>query len=168
MNIISFDIGTKNFAYTVLTSENESYFKLIELDGRMKNIDSVVIETCQILTKIVKETISLFSECPLKIVIVREVRRDTVAINSMYSRITITLNYTNNILSFVANQKFIFVKDSYSAVKRAQKTLSIQLTRDLLSKHYPDKLSKFNHFKMKDDIADSFLMAYLSSLKSNG
>jgi hypothetical protein len=52
-------------------------------------------------------------------------------------------------------------------VKKAHKTLAIQLARDLLSKKYPDKLTEFKKFKKKDDIADSFLMAYLSSPKSN-
>jgi hypothetical protein len=50
MNIISFDIGTKNFAYSVITSENELNFKLINLEGRIKNVDSLVIGRSQVLT----------------------------------------------------------------------------------------------------------------------
>jgi hypothetical protein len=44
-------------------------------------------------------------------------------------------------------------------VKKAHKALSVQMTKDLLTKYYPDKLSEFNQLKKKDDIADSFLMA---------
>jgi hypothetical protein len=51
-------------------------------------------------------------------------------------------------------------------VKKAHKALIIQITKDLLTKYYPDKLSEFIHLKKKDDIADSFLMAYLSKEKN--
>jgi hypothetical protein len=168
MNIISFDIGNKNFAFTVITSENELDFKLINLDGRIKNLDSLVIGRCQVLTEIVKEAISLGTECPLKIVIEKQVRANTIAINLMYSLITIALNYTSDILLFGTNQKIILLQQSYTTVKKAHKTLAIQHTRDLLSKNYPDKLAEFNKLKKKDDIAYSFLMAYLSSPKFNG
>jgi hypothetical protein len=166
VNIISFDIGSKNFALTIIKSENELNFKLINLDGRIKKMDSLVIGRCQVLTEIVKEAISLVTECPLRIVIEKQVRANTIAINLMYSLITIALNYTNDILLFVPNQKFILLTQSYTTVKKAHKTLAIQLTRDLLSKFYPDELTEFNKFKKKDDFVDSFLMAYLSSLKS--
>jgi hypothetical protein len=167
MNIISFDIGTKNFAYTVITSENELNFNLINLVGRINIVDSLVIGRCQVLTDIVKEAVSLVTQCQLRIVIEKQVRANKIAINLMYSLITIVLNYTSDILLFVPNQKFILLQQSYTALKKAHKTLAIQLTRDLLAKNYPDKLAEFNKLKKKDDIADSFLMAYLSSLESN-
>jgi hypothetical protein len=51
-------------------------------------------------------------------------------------------------------------------VKKAHKAWAIQITKDLLTRYYPDKLSEFNHLKKKDDIADSFQMADLSKEKN--
>jgi hypothetical protein len=110
MNIISFDIGTNNFVYTILTANNELDFKLINLDGRVKNIDSLVIGRCQILTEIVKEAVSYIPECPLGIFIENQVRASSVAINLMNSLIAIVLNHTVDILLFVPNQQIIFLK----------------------------------------------------------
>jgi hypothetical protein len=53
-------------------------------------------------------------------------------------------------------------------VKKAHKALAIQMTKDLLTKYYPDKLSEVNKLKKKDDIADSFLFLTFLNAYSAG
>jgi hypothetical protein len=113
-----------------------------------------------------KEAISLTTLFPIRIVIEKQVRANITAMGLMYSLLSLALTYTEDVIEFVPNQKFILMNQSYTTVKKAHKALSVQMIRDLLSKYYPDKLSEFNHLKKKDDIADSFLMAYLSKEKN--
>jgi hypothetical protein len=87
-------------------------------------------------------------------------KTNVIAMNLMYSLITITLQYTKDIVVFAPNQKFVQLKQDYSTINKSHKALSIQLTKDLLQVYYSDKLVEFNQLRKKDDVADSFLMAY--------
>jgi hypothetical protein len=162
MNVISFDIGTKNLAYVVITSDNKLYFKLINLDGRVRSEESKTVGRCRVLTEIMNEAISLTTLFPIRVVIEKQVRANITAMGLMYSLLSLALTYTEDVIEFAPNQKFILLNQQFTTAKKAHKALAIQMTKDLLSKYYPDKLSEFNKIKKKDDIADSFLMAYLS------
>jgi hypothetical protein len=113
-----------------------------------------------------KETISLTTVFPIRIVIEKQVRANITTMGLMYSLLSFALKYTEDVIEFVPNQKFILMNQSYTTAKKAHKALAIQITKDLRTKYYPDKLSEFNHLKKKDDIADSFLMVYLSQEKN--
>jgi hypothetical protein len=52
-------------------------------------------------------------------------------------------------------------------VNKSHKALSIRLTKVLLEEYYPEKLLEFNQLRKKDDVADSFLMAYLLSVNGS-
>jgi hypothetical protein len=112
-----------------------------------------------------KEAISLTTLFPIRVVIEKQVRANITAMGLMYSLLSLALMYSEDVIEFVPNQKFILLNQSYTTVKKAHKALAIQMIKDLLTKYYPDKLSEFNKLKKKDDIADSFLMAYLSKEK---
>jgi hypothetical protein len=162
MNVASFDIGTKNLAYVVITSEEKLHFKLINLDNRIKCEESKTFRRCRVLTEIMNEAISLTIGFPIRIVIEKQVRANITAMGLMYSLVSLALTYTEDVIEFVPNQKFILMNQSYTTLKKVHKALSVQMTKDLLTKYYPGMLSMFNHLEKKDDVADSFLMAYLS------
>jgi hypothetical protein len=98
MNVISFDIGIKNLAYLVINSENQLYFKLIKLDGRVRSDESKTIGRCRVLNEIMKEAISLTTKFPIRIVIEKQMRVNITAMGLMYSLTTIGLTYTDDII----------------------------------------------------------------------
>jgi hypothetical protein len=176
MNVISFDIGTKNLAYTIITADKQLYFKLVNIDERIKRKEIKSFGRCRVLSEIMEEVVSLINNGEnnsmneganensplLKVVIEKQMKTNVIAMNLMYSLITIAFQYTEDIVVFVPNQKFVLLKQDFSTVNKSHKALSIRLTKVLLEEYYPEKLLEFTQLKKKDDVADSFLMAYLS------
>jgi hypothetical protein len=163
MNIISFDIDTRNFAFSIITSDNQLIFKLIDLDSRIKRKEKNPLGRCRVLHEILLEATSLLEpNAPLRIIIEKQVQSNVVAMGLVYPLLSIALNFTEDVILFDPKQKFILWEQEYSTINKAHKSLSIKLSRDIISKQYPGKLIEFNNQTKKDDIADSFLMAYLS------
>jgi hypothetical protein len=163
MNIISFDLGTKNLAYVLITPENQLHFKLIDIDSQIKRKESKPVGRCRILSEVMKDVMFLINNSlETKIVIEKQMKTNVNAMNLMYSLLTIALSYTNNVILFNPNQKFKLLNKDFSTVNKAHKKLSIQLTKDLMKEHYSESLSAFDELVKKDDVADAFLMCYLS------
>jgi hypothetical protein len=164
MNVVSFDLGTKNLAYVLITSENQLHFKLIDVDSQIKRKENKALGRCRVLSEVMKDVMSLINNSlETKIVIEKQIKRNINAMNLMYSLLTIAQTYTNNVILFSPNQKFKLLNIEYSTVNKAHKKLSIQLTKELMKEHYPESGLKFNELIKKDDVADAFLMSYLSS-----
>jgi hypothetical protein len=146
MNIISFDIGTRNFAYSIITSDSQLIFKLIDEDSPIKRKEKKPLGRCRVLREILLEATSLLEpNAPLRIVIEKQVQSNVVAMGLMYALLSIALNFTENVILFDPKQKFILLKQEYSTTNKAHKSLSIKLSQDIISEKYPGKLIKFNN-----------------------
>jgi hypothetical protein len=178
MNVIAFDIGFRNLAFAVITSENKLHFRLIDLESRLKRKEKKTIGRCRVLREIVEEALSFIEpEGPLshplaapplaslakcKIVIEKQVQTNVIAMGLMYALVSISQQFAKEIVLFSPNQKFILLKQDYSVVDKAHKKLSVKLTRDIIREKYPESLHEFEALRKQDDVADAFLMAYLS------
>jgi uncharacterized protein with PIN domain len=80
----------------------------------------------------------------------------------MYWLVSISQQFAKEIVLFSPNQKFILLKQDYSVVDKAHKKLSVKLTRYIIQEKYPESLHEFEALRKQDDVADAFLMAYLS------
>jgi hypothetical protein len=169
MNVIAFDIGYRNLAFAVITSENKLHFRLINLESRLKRKEKKTLGRCRVLKEIVEEALS-FTEpgdplamlVPIKIVIEKQVQTNVIAMGLMYALVSISQQFAKEIVLFSPNQKFILLKQDYSVVDKAHKKLSVKLTRDIIREKYPESLHEFEALRKQDDVADAFLMAYLS------
>ena len=85
----------------------------------------------------------------------------------MYSIATEALNYTNNVVIFTPNQKFKTFQIPYSTTNKQHKRLSITLASNLITKHFPEMIYKFNTFKKKDDIADAINQLFTVLYQNN-
>jgi hypothetical protein len=163
MNVVSFDIGTRNLAYAIITSDNKLFFKLIDLDSHITRNEKKPLGRCRVLREILTEVISSIGpKSSLRIVIENQVQSNVVAMSLMYALVSISLSFTDEVIIFDPKQKFILLATEYSTVGKAHKALAIKLCRDILSERFPENLADFNKLSKKDDIADSILMSYLS------
>jgi hypothetical protein len=163
MNVLSFDLGTKNLAYVLITAENQLHFKLIDVDSQIKRKESKPLGRCRVLSEVMKEVMSLITNSlEIKIVIEKQMKTNVTAMNLMYSLICIAQSYSNHVFLFTPNQKFKLLNKDFSVVNKAHKKLSIQLTKELMREHYSESLLKFSELRKNDDVADAFLMCYLS------
>jgi hypothetical protein len=94
---------------------------MINLNSRIKCEESKTFGRCRVLTEIMKEAISLTTLFPIRVVIEKQVRANITAIVFMYSLLSLELTYTENVIEFVPNQKFILLNQSYTTVKKAHK-----------------------------------------------
>ena len=87
----------------------------------------------------------------------------------MYSIATEALNYTNNVVIFTPAEKFKTFQIPYSTTNKQHKRLSITLASNLITKHFPEMIHKFNTFEKKDDISDAinqlFAVLYQRKIK---
>jgi hypothetical protein len=173
MNVIAFDIGFRNLAFSVITSENKLHFRFIDLESRIKCKEKKTLGRCHVLSEIVKEALAfvdsgssplvpLASLAKCKIVIEKQVQTNVIAMGLMYALVSISQQFATEIVLFSPNQKFILLKQDFSVVDKAHKKLSVKLTRDIIREKYPESLHEFEELRKQDDVADAFLMAYLS------
>ena len=160
MNFLSIDIGIKNLGFAIYYqtgSEATTFdFGLYNINDDIKDHTNsktnVVPERCKAVKRFFE---SLKFDNYEAIIIERQVVNNSIACYLMYAIATEALNYTNNVIIFTPAEKFKTFQIPYSTTNKQHKRLSIALASNLITKHFPEMIHKFNTFEKKDDIADA-------------
>ena len=173
MLVISIDIGEKNLGWTIAKVSDEIQTKKIPLSSF--EFSSGVFD----FTSLVKDNVVLSRVLALKrffeiklgdeqvwgAVIERQVFRNEIAMELMYSVVSFLSMKTDNIIIFDPKLKFSKIGQQYSTVNKAHKKQSIENMKRMISdesrnssfKTLSEKLDSEKARKQKqDDIADSF------------
>jgi Holliday junction resolvasome RuvABC endonuclease subunit len=160
MNFLSIDLGIKNLGFAIyyqIGSEATAFdFGLYNINDDIKDHTNsktnVIPERCKAVKRFFE---SLKFDNYEAIIIERQVVSNSIACYLMYSIAMEALNYTNNVVIFTPSEKFKTFQIPYSTTNKQHKRLSITLTSNLITKHFPEMIHKFNTFEKKDDIADA-------------
>ena len=160
MNFLSIDIGIKNLGFAIyyqIGSEATALdFGLYNINDNIKDHTNsktnVITERCKSIKRFFE---SLKFKSYEAIIIERQVVNNSIACYLMYSIATEALNYTNNVIIFTPAEKFKTFQIPYSTTNKQHKRLSITLASNLITKHFPEMIHKFNTFEKKDNIADA-------------
>lgn len=165
--VLSIDVGEKHLGYTTLdlaTMEFDSgIYEVLEKRG-----PNVVIGRVSSLYKFIDE---LSKKNIVAAVIERQVVGNEIAMELMYSLVSLIIPHTSRICIFDPKRKFTSINQEYITKNKQHKRLSISNMRAILA---TNKYPSFVHLSSilegqtkKDDIADSFnqLLIYLNDLK---
>lgn len=160
MNTISIDIGIKNLGYAILY-ENILSFGILDLSQHIPE-HSIVIQRISILYDFIEDLIKKYDL--QKAVVEKQVHTNTVAMELMYSIISILYSLNiREIIIFDPKLKFTKLKQSYNTKNKNHKKLAIRMTELLLQYNNTELLDMFSTYSKKDDISDAILMLYLET-----
>lgn len=167
---LSIDIGKKNLGYAIKytnddISESLYLFDIFDISNYLNNKESIVLQRAQILHDFLLNQITNYNI--QKVIIERQVQTNTIAMELMYSIVSILITMgINNIIIFDPKLKFTKLKQHYNTKNKEHKRLSIKITELLLQDIAPNLLDQFNIHTKKDDISDALIMLYLETSDS--
>ena len=165
---LSIDIGIRHLGYSILTNEGlifdifnieDTYNK----DPKLKKLNSVPVQRAYVLNQFLTDIIEEYSI--ERIIVERQVQTNTVAMEIMYSIISLCITKIplDALIIYDPKKKFTDLHLKYSIKNKEHKKLSINVCREKLAQLYPALLPSFEKHKKKDDIADSILMNLLTN-----
>lgn len=163
---LSIDIGIRHLGYSILTNEGLT-FDIFDIedtynrDSKLKKLNSVPVQRAYVLNQFLTEIIEKYSI--ERIIVERQVQTNTVAMEIMYSIISLCITKIplDALIIYDPKKKFTDLHLKYSTKNKEHKKLSINVCREKLEQLYPALLPSFDKHKKKDDIADSILMNLL-------
>ena len=167
MPILSIDIGVKNLAYAIIT------FPVITFDVIDISKPNNAVERCRLIQKLIGK---LIKENSIDTVVIeKQVPQNIVAMELMYSIITLALTLTGNAYLFDPKEKFTYLDLEYNTKNKAHKKLSVNIANNFL-KYVEEKYShlcyefqmlyNFEKYKKKDDIADAINQGIVYALQN--
>ena len=165
---MSIDIGIRHLGYSILTDEG-LIFDIFDIedtynkDPKLKKLNSVPVQRAYVLNQFLTNIIEEYSI--ERIIIERQVQTNTVAMEIMYSIISLCITKIplDALIIYDPKKKFTDLHLKYSTKNKEHKKLSINVCREKLAQLYPALLPSFEKHKKKDDIADSILMNLLTN-----
>ena len=158
--ILSFDVGSKNLAYCVLSDDGKTIHHWENFDVSAEGNDSTKDQRCLLLYTKLTERMSKFEKCNI-VLIENQMNKTMMVIASMiemffttHKKKTIRYNASNKLEGMEGNKKG---KRNYSNRKK----LSVELTKAFLKDNPQDKelVDMFYGCVKKDDLGDSLLQA---------
>ena len=163
---LSIDIGIRHLGYSILTNEG-LLFDIFDIestytkDPKLKKLNSVPVQRAYVLNQFLSEIIDKYAI--EQIIIERQVQTNTVAMEIMYSIISLCITKIplESLIIYDPKKKFTDLHLKYSTKNKEHKKLSVSVCREKLERLYPYLIASFDGHKKKDDIADSVLMNLL-------
>ena len=163
---LSIDIGIRHLGYSILTAEGLT-FDIFDIEDtykrnpKLKKINSVPVQRAYVLNEFLTNIIEAHSI--ERIIVERQVQTNTMAMEIMYSIISLCITKIplENLIIYDPKKKFTDLHVKYTTKNKAHKKLSIAICGETLERLYPTLVDSFNVHKKKDDIADSVLMNLL-------
>ena len=165
---LSIDIGIRHLGYSILTNEG-LMFDIFDIedtydkDPVLKKLNSIPVQRAYVLNRFLTDIIEKYSI--ERIIVERQVQTNTVAMEIMYSIISLCITKIplDALIIYDPKKKFTDLHLKYSTKNKEHKKLSINVCREKLTQLYPALLPSFEKHKKKDDIADSILMNLLTN-----
>lgn len=165
---LSIDIGIRHLGYSILTNEglNFDVFDIEDAynkDPKLKKLNSLPVQRAYVLNQFLTDIIEKYAI--ERIIVERQVQTNTVAMELMYSIISLCITKIplDALIIYDPKKKFTDLHLKYSTKNKEHKKLSINVCREKLAQLYPALLPSFEKHKKKDDIADSILMNLLTN-----
>jgi hypothetical protein len=163
---LSIDIGIRHLGYSILNGDG-LIFDIFDIEGtikkdpKLKKLNSVPVQRAYVLNQFLTEIVDKYSI--ERIIVERQVQTNTVAMELMYSIISLCITKIplEALIIYDPKKKFTDLHLKYSTKNKAHKRLSISVCREKLSQLYPVLVNDFDSHSKKDDIADSILMNLL-------
>ena len=158
--ILSFDVGSKNLAYCVLSDDGKTIHHWENFDVSAEGNDTTNSERCRLLYTKLTERMSKFEECPI-VLSEAQMTKKMMIIAAMiemffttHGKHVITYNASNKLENVEGNKKG---KRNYSNRKK----LSVEITKAFLKDNPQDKalVDMFYGCVKKDDLGDALLQA---------
>lgn len=163
---LSIDIGIRHLGYSILTADG-LVFDIFDIEEAyikhplLKKINSVPVQRSYVLNQFLTDIIERYKiEC---IIVERQVQTNTIAMEIMYSIISLCITKIplDALIIYDPKKKFTDLHLKYSTKNKEHKKLAIEVCRKYLIELYPSLLDQFDGHKKKDDISDSILMNLL-------
>ena len=148
-SIMSIDIGTKNFAYSIINDDG-IYFDVVSIGDniydRERNIRELMMHL--ILEHNVKD-----------VIIEKQVHYNTVAMCLMYGIFffSCALLCPEHVFLFRPIDKFAMLGLQVETKQKKHKKAAIMCMRSFIKHKYPKKMNDFNKYRKKDDISDCLM-----------
>ena len=165
--ILSIDIGVKNLAYAIIT------YPAITFDVIDISKPNNAVDRCRLIQDLIGNIIK--ENHVSYVVIEKQFSQNTVAMELMYSIITIAITLTGNAYLFDPKEKFTYLDLEYDTKNKAHKKLSVDIARNFLKNLEEDHFDSWNTFQMpynfekykkQDDIADAINQGMIYGLKN--
>lgn len=178
--IVSFDVGIKNFAYCVATKEPQKHIaiqhlELVDLGAKKQNMQAVIDGVLDVLDNIVYDKLDM----SLKTVVVIESQM-TAAMKSVQTAINVFFKMVAKYQDFDVTTKYLSARHKlqlmqdfpeYAEIQnqitiqsskyRQNKVDSVQFACWLLEKRErSDLVAKVRSLKKRDDVCDAALMVF--------
>ena len=163
--MISIDVGSINFGFAVLDSNEKLEFGLYRLSDKgngLKNNSSLIISRINKLYDLLEPIVK---EKNIKTLIVeKQVFRNNIATSLMYSLIGMMRGLgISKIIIFDPKSKFTKLRIQYCTKNKLHKKLSISIAETLIRWKYPETINEFTNYKKRDDISDALLQLFIES-----
>ena len=173
MKIVSFDVGEKNFAYSIIlkTDDNDLIIEKIAHHNILKKKMQTIIESCIIITEILENIIKTLAEGPevFSIIIEQQMRTNIRAqklAQHLWSYFYIKFGMKDPAfcLKFVPSHlKTQYFLGKNKLDNRARKKWAVTKVHDILKKHDTEQnkfiLTQIDALKKQDDICDTILQS---------
>lgn len=168
MNVLSIDVGEKNLGWTVARIPEKytgtTEIKDIEFTSGIYDLEISKTHSNVVLARVASLHNFIFHYLPItnfhRVIIERQVMRNQVAMELMYSLVSMLYPLTSNIVIFDPKLKFTTIGQQYETKNKQHKKQSIENMRKMLATNISPSFEKLSvildETKKKDDIADSF------------
>ncbi|MGL5961848.1 MAG: hypothetical protein ACRCZ0_07830 [Cetobacterium sp.] len=171
MKIVSFDVGEKNFAYSIIlkTNDNELIIEKIAHHNILKKKMQTIIESCIIMTEILENIIKTLKNEVFSIIIEQQMRTNIRAqklAQHLWSYFYLKFGMKDSAfcLKFVPSHlKTQYFLGKNKLDNRARKKWAVTKVHDILKKHNTEQnkfiLSEIDALKKQDDVCDTILQS---------
>lgn len=154
MNVLSVDIGIKNFAICILNNNEIIYWEVIQLEKKCKNIN-----WNNLIKKLYTILVNLIQKYKIDMVLIEQQMISTMKMISIgVLMFFITKNINCKIISSTEKLKYFKGKKT---TYNERKNIAISLTHFyLLQERFHPWNEFFENHKKKDDLSDCFLYCF--------
>lgn len=171
MKILSFDVGEKNFAYSIIlkTDDNELIIEKIAHHNILKKKMQTIIESCIIITEILENIIKTLENDVFSIIIEQQMKTNIRAqklAQHLWSYFYLKFGMKDPAfcLKFIPSHlKTQYFLGKNKLDNRSRKKWAVTKVYDILKKHNTEQnkfiLSQLDALKKQDDICDTILQS---------
>jgi hypothetical protein len=171
MKIVSFDVGEKNFAYSILKKDDdELIIEKVEHHNILKKKTQTVIESCIVMTEILENIVDVLLNNENFSIIIEQQMRTNIRAQKLaqhlwsYFYVRYGMKDQNFCLKFVPSHlKTQYFLGKNKLDNRTRKKWAVTKVHEILKKRDTEQnksiLSKIDSLKKQDDICDTILQS---------
>ena len=170
LNYLSIDVGRRNLGFSILNKDNFNFkFGIYDLSERifltnelMKRKQKPNKKTLSFIIKSLNEFLDIIvKKYNINVLIIeKQVRRNTMALNIMWVIIEYGLLKNWRVIIFNARDKFKYEVINYDSKHKEHKKICVRYAKNILKFNCIDP-KVIDNYRKKDDISDSICMLFI-------